>query len=360
MAETYTPKNILITGGAGFIASHVVIRFVKNYPQYNIVNFDKLDYCASLANLKSVADLPNYRFVKGDICQPDLVNYVIKEHQIDTIMHFAAQTHVDNAFGNSLMFTRNNVEGTHILLECAHAARPQIKRFIMVSSDEVYGETTDEALDEDGPLRPTQPYAATKAASEMMARAYYLSYNFPLIVTRGNNVYGPHQYPEKVIPKFINLLMRGKPLPIHGKGSAVRGFLFVEDVARAFDTICHKGKLGETYNIGTDFELTMNEVAHTLVEGWGYKGADIEANIQYGPDRPFNDCRYAIKSEKLTALGWKPEMSWEDGLKRTIEWYKENSGNWGNIDAALVAHPRIGMVPQPQTPQMEGRSSVTP
>lgn len=352
MADTvYTPQNILITGGAGFIASHVVIHFVKKYPQYTIVNMDKLDYCASLANLKSIQDAPNYRFVKGDILQADLVNYVIKEHKIDTIMHFAAQTHVDNAFGNALSFTRNNVEGTHVLLESAMLAKHQIKRFVMVSSDEVYGQTTEEALDEDGPMRPTQPYAATKAAAEMMAKAYYLSYNLPLVITRGNNVYGPHQFPEKVIPKFINLLMRGKPLPVHGKGTAVRGFLFVEDVARAFDTICHKGQTGEVYNIGTDFELTMNEVAHQLVEKWGHKGDDIERNIAYGPDRPFNDCRYAIKSDKLTALGWKPEVSWDDGLKRTIEWYKENSGNWGNIDAALVAHPRIGMVPQPQAAQ---------
>jgi len=345
--ETYTPQNILITGGAGFIASHVVIRFVREYPQYTVVNLDKLDYCASVKNLVSIQDAPNYRFVKGDILQADLVSYVLKEHKIDTIMHFAAQTHVDNAFGNALSFTRNNVEGTHVLLECAKATNGQIKRFIMVSSDEVYGETTAEALDEDGPMRPTQPYAATKAASEMMARAYYLSYGFPLIITRGNNVYGPHQFPEKVIPKFINLLMRGKKVPVHGKGTAIRGFLFVEDVARAFDTICHKGKIGEAYNIGTDFELTMNEVAHQLVEMWGYKGEEIEANIEYGPDRPFNDCRYAITSKKLQALGWMPQVTWEAGIKRTIEWYKVNSGNWGNIDAALVAHPRIGMAPTP-------------
>lgn len=234
-----------------------------------------------------------------------------------------------------------------MLLEAALAFKHQVKRFIMVSSDEVYGETTDVALDETAPLRPTQPYAATKAASEMMATAYRLSYGLPVIITRGNNVYGPHQYPEKVIPKFINLLMRGKSVSIHGKGASIRSFLFVEDVARAFDTILHKGALGEVYNIGTDFELTMLEMAKQLIKRFGYEGETAEKMISYFPDRAFNDCRYTINSDKLKALGWAPQVHWEEGLSLTIDWYRANSSNWGNIDAALVPHPRIGMVPQP-------------
>lgn len=197
------------------------------------------------------------------------------------------------------------------------AAKAQIKRFIMVSSDEVYGQTSAEAVDENAPLRPTQPYAATKAASEMMATAYRLSYGLPLIITRGNNVYGPHQYPEKVIPKFTCLLMRGKPVSIHGSGSSIRSFLFVEDVARAFDVITHKGSVGEVYNIGTDYEMTMLEVARDLIKRFGYTGEDADRMLQYYPDRPFNDTRYTITSDKLKALGWEPQVNWDEGITRT-------------------------------------------
>eukprot|EP00698_Gefionella_okellyi_P023550 TRINITY_DN807_c0_g1_i4.p1 TRINITY_DN807_c0_g1~~TRINITY_DN807_c0_g1_i4.p1 ORF type:complete len:356 (-),score=79.64 TRINITY_DN807_c0_g1_i4:218-1285(-) len=344
----YDPKVIMITGGAGFIASHVVIHFVNKYPDVTVINFDKLDYCSSLRNLSSLQGKPNYEFVRGDICSSDLVNFVIKKFKVDTIMHFAAQTHVDNAFGNAIAFTRNNVEGSHVLLEAALALRQQIRRFIFVSSDEVYGQTTDVKLAEDAPLRPTQPYAATKAAAEMMASAYRLSYGLPIIITRGNNVYGPHQFPEKVIPKFINLLMRGRALTLHGTGSAIRGFLHVRDVAHAFDVICHKGTLGEAYNIGTDFELTMKELAEMLVKRFGLTGEEADQAIVYVKDRPFNDCRYAITSKKLESLGWKPQIDWEQGLDETIAWYREYGPTaWGNIDLALEAHPRIGMVSKP-------------
>lgn len=348
MSGTYSPKVILITGGAGFIASHVVGLFVNKYPEYTILNLDKLDYCSSLRNLKSVEGKSNYKFIKGDILCADLVNFVLKSYHVDTIIHFAAQTHVDNAFGNALSFTRNNVEGTHVLLEAA--LKHKIKRFIFVSSDEVYGETTEQKVTEDAPMHPTQPYAATKAAAEMMATAYRLSYGLPLIVTRGNNVYGPHQFPEKVIPKFINLLMRGRPLTVHGSGGSFRSFLHARDVARAFDVICHKGEVGQIYNIGTDFELSMADLARLLIQRFGLKGEEAEKAIVYVADRPFNDCRYAIDSGRLMKLGWKPEISWEEGLDETIEWYKNNSDAWQNIDLALQAHPRIGMI---QTPHEE-------
>jgi dTDP-glucose 4,6-dehydratase len=239
----YEPKNILVTGGAGFIGSHVVIRLTKNYPQYKIVNLDKLDYCASLKNLDCIKDAPNYHFIKGDILSEDLVNYVISSHKIDTIMHFAAQTHVDNSFGNSIQFTKNNVLGTHVLLECAKVNK--IRRFIHVSTDEVYGESSfADGVIENTMLQPTNPYAATKAGAEYLVKSYYKSFQLPTIITRGNNVYGPHQFPEKIIPKFIGLLHRKKPCYIHGTGEHKRSYLYVEDVARAFDIILHCGKPG--------------------------------------------------------------------------------------------------------------------
>ncbi|KAL0353870.1 UNVERIFIED_CONTAM: trifunctional UDP-glucose [Sesamum angustifolium] len=241
---TFTPKNILITGAAGFIASHVANRLVRNYPDYKIVVLDKLDYCSNLKNLLPSNASPNFKFVKGDIGSADLVNYLLITENIDTIMHFAAQTHVDNSFGNSFEFTKNNIYGTHVLLEACKVTG-QIRRFIHVSTDEVYGETDEDAVvgnHEASQLLPTNPYSATKAGAEMLVMAYGRSYGLPVITTRGNNVYGPNQFPEKLIPKFILLAMRGKTLPIHGDGSNVRSYLYCEDVAEAFEVVLHKEK----------------------------------------------------------------------------------------------------------------------
>jgi len=343
MAE-YTPKNVLITGGAGFIASHVVIRLAKNHPEYNIVNFDCLDYCSCIANLEEVASLPNYKFVKGDITSSDLVSYVLKAEKIDTIMHFAAQTHVDNSFGNSFQFTHNNIYGTHVLLESAKQC-DTLKRFIHVSTDEVYGEGEDfetDPMKEEHILEPTNPYAATKAGAEFLVKSYHRSFALPCIITRGNNVYGPHQYPEKLIPKFTNQLLRGRPVTLHGDGSNTRNFLFVEDVARAFDIILHKGKVGDIYNIGGDNELPNLDVAKEIIRALGMED-QMDSLITFVPDRAFNDLRYTINSSKLHALGWTEDTKWEDGLKRTVEWYKAHTSRYGNIDQALVAHPRQGM-----------------
>lgn len=339
----YLPKNIMITGGAGFIASHVVILLAKKYPQFNIVNFDRLDYCSCLQNLDEVKDLPNYKFVHGNICSSELVNYVIETEKIDTIMHFAAQTHVDNSFGNSFTFTQNNIMGTHVLLESAKIKG--IKRFIHVSTDEVYGEQQmdQDAMDEEQILEPTNPYAATKAGAEFMAKSYMRSFGLPLIITRGNNVYGPHQYPEKLIPKFINLLKRGRKVTMHGTGENTRNFLFVEDVARAFECILFKGKVGSVYNIGGTNERTNLEVAKALIELSGYKGKAAEEMMVFVEDRFFNDLRYHIDSSRLQQLGWKEEESWETGIKKTFDWFVENSHRYGDIDSALVAHPRAGL-----------------
>jgi UDP-glucose 4,6-dehydratase len=328
----------------GFIASHVAILLCKKYPDYNVVVYDKLDYCSCVENLQDISQLPNFKFVKGDITSTDLVNFVFKEEKIDTIMHFAAQTHVDNSFGNSFTFTQSNILGTHVLLESANNC-PTIRRFIHVSTDEVYGEgkTFDYMpMDEEHVLEPTNPYAATKAGAEFLVKSYHRSFKLPCIITRGNNVYGPHQYPEKLIPKFTNQLLRSMPVTIHGDGSNTRNFLFVEDVARAFDVILHKGSVGHIYNIGGQNELPNIQVARDLIRilGLSHKEEDL---ITFVPDRKFNDLRYTINSSKLHELGWKEEVSWEDGLNQTVTWYKLYTHRYGNIDQALVAHPRIGM-----------------
>jgi len=303
-----------------------------------IVNFDKLDYCSSLKNLVSIENAQNYKLVKGDILSEDLVSYVLSSKNIDTIMHFAAQTHVDNSFGNSIDFTKNNVLGTHVLLEAAR--QHKIKRFIHVSTDEVYGEkaTEDDSAIETSVLEPTNPYAASKAGAEHLVKSYYKSFKLPVIITRGNNVYGPHQFPEKVIPKFISLLSRERPCCIHGDGTHLRSFLYIDDVVKAFDKILHKGKIGEVYNIGTRFEISNLALAKMLIKKFGY-GSKEKDFIQFFEDRPFNDCRYQIDATKLFNLGWKPKTTFEDGLDMTIEWYKNNFDNWEKAELALVPHP---------------------
>ena len=326
----------------GFIASHVAILLCKKYPQYKIVVYDKLDYCSCLANLDELFELPNFKFIKGDIASPDLVSYVLREEKIDTILHFAAQTHVDNSFGNSFAFTETNIYGTHVLLESAKCCKT-LRRFVHVSTDEVYGEGEDfdtDPMSEEHVLEPTNPYAATKAGAEFLVKSYFRSFKLPCLITRGNNVYGPHQFPEKLIPKFTNQLMRGLPLTLHGDGSNTRNFLYVKDVATAFDTIMHKGTQGHVYNIGGKNELPNVEVARQLLKIFGFD-SDEEKWLKFVPDRQFNDLRYTINSTKLHELGWKEEMPWEEGLKETVEWYKQFTSRYGNIDAALVAHPRM-------------------
>jgi UDP-glucose 4,6-dehydratase len=301
-----------------------------------------LDYCSCLENLDELNDLPNYRFIKGDIVTADLVNFVLREEKIDTILHFAAQTHVDNSFGNSLAFTHSNILGTHVLLESAKACST-IKRFVHVSTDEVYGEGENfdtDPMSEEHVLEPTNPYAATKAGAEFLVKSYYRSFKLPVLITRGNNVYGPHQFPEKLIPKFTNQLMKGMKLTLHGDGSNTRNFLYVTDVANAFDVILHKGTPGHVYNIGGDNECANVEVAKQLLKIFGLQDKEDEF-LTFVPDRNFNDLRYTINSSKLHALGWKEEMSWEEGLKTTVDWYKKYSGRYGNFDDALVAHPRM-------------------
>mmetsp|Transcript_48465 Transcript_48465/g.85471 ORF Transcript_48465/g.85471 Transcript_48465/m.85471 type:complete len:700 (-) Transcript_48465:15-2114(-) len=362
----YEAHNILITGAAGFIASHVAMKLVNDYPHYKVVALDCMDYCANLKNLESIRDRPNFKFVKGNIQSADLINYVLMTEEIDTIMHFAAQTHVDNSFGNSMVFTANNIYGTHTLLEASKALGKQIQRFVHVSTDEVYGENLDYDGKEGGnheskALDPTNPYAATKAGAEMLVKAYTTSYGLPTVITRGNNVYGPHQFPEKLIPKMIMMASKGMKLTIHGEGTAKRSYLYVEDVASAFDTILHRGQTGKVYNIGTQVEETVMQVAESIL-GVLKPGTDPKNHIHFVEDRPFNDSRYYLDTTALASLGWKQEFSFKEGLKKTIEWYlKVGEPYWKgtNFDQVLVAHPRAsGSEPDVISPGSNGSTAA--
>eukprot|EP00180_Rhodochaete_pulchella_P001084 Plantae.Rhodophyta-Rhodochaete_pulchella.ctg1900.p1 GENE.Plantae.Rhodophyta-Rhodochaete_pulchella.ctg1900~~Plantae.Rhodophyta-Rhodochaete_pulchella.ctg1900.p1 ORF type:complete len:348 (+),score=49.17 Plantae.Rhodophyta-Rhodochaete_pulchella.ctg1900:156-1199(+) len=317
--HAYTPCNILLTGGAGFIGSHVVIHLVRKYPEYRVVVLDKLDYCAAVDNLGPVAESPNFKFVRGDIRSKALLDYLLREEQIDTIMNFAASTHVDNSFQSSITFTANNVVGTHILLESAREYG-HIHRFIHVSTDEVYGGETS-MTKEESMLSPTNPYACTKAAAEFICRAYSTSFGMPIIMTRGNNVYGPMQFPDKLIAKSCCLLAAGRKVYVHGDGSHARNYVYATDCARAFDIILHRAVVNGVYNIGSTLEKTNIETIHNLIRVFGLSG-DPQQYIEYVKDRAFNDARYHIDSGKLRELGWSQDVSWEDGLRMTAEWYQ--------------------------------------
>ena len=318
-------KNILITGGCGFIASNFLNYVIEKYPNFLFVNIDALYYCADEKNITQENRIKeNYKFVKGNINDTNLVNFILKQYNIDTIIHFAAQSHVDNSFSNPIQYTKDNILGTHNLLECVREYG-KIEKFIHVSTDEVYGESLCSETDiknEKSKLNPTNPYSATKASAEMIVNSYVYSYNLPIIITRGNNVYGPRQYPEKLIPKFIKKILSNQKCPIHGGGNTERSFLYVEDVVRAFDLILNKGKVGEIYNIGTQHEYSVMDITKRLVRE--IKGEKkIEKYIEYVEDRKYNDKRYSISFIKLENLGWKQEIFLEEGLKKTIDYYTQ-------------------------------------
>lgn len=295
-------KNILITGGCGFIASNFINYIVSKYPNTNFFNIDILYYCSNINNIS--VNNNNYKFFKGDINDFNFISFILSEYNIDAIIHFAAQSHVDNSFDTSLQYTKDNIMGTHTLLEASRIYN-KLKRFIHISTDEVYGEVhiNHSGCIEESILNPTNPYAATKAAAEMLVNSYYHSYKLPVIITRGNNVYGPNQYPEKLIPKFVELLKNNKKMTIHGKGNSRRNFIHVYDVCLAVETILLKGKINEIYNIGTNNEYTVLEIAEKLLNILK-PNEKLSDWIIYVEDRPFNDFRYAINSEKLRNLGW--------------------------------------------------------
>lgn len=313
--------HILVTGGCGFIGSHFINSFSKELSEkLKIVNIDALYYCADLANIeKSVFENPYYTFVKGNIRSTDLVSHVLATHNITHVVHFAAQSHVQNSFSDSILFTQDNVLGTHTLLECCRKYG-NIQRFVHVSTDEVYGESGNELKTEQSVLCPTNPYAATKASAELITRSYMHSFGLPVLVTRGNNVYGTGQYPEKLIPKFIKFCMEGKKMTIQGNGGALRSFLHVKDTISAFRAILHKGKIGETYNIGCDegMEYSVIQVAEMITKEILGEGENVEDHIVHIEDRPFNDQRYHISNSKLRSLGWEVTVKFEEGLRELI------------------------------------------
>lgn len=318
--------NILITGGCGFIGSNFVNYMVKKYPQHNFVNIDVMYYCASLDNIdKDVQNASNYKFVQCNINDFSLIKYLLKSDNITHIIHFAAQSHVDNSFDNSLQYTDDNVKGTHSLLEAVRVVNKEII-FFHFSTDEVYGESKldENPKDEMSILCPTNPYAASKAAAEMLVNSYIHSYGLNCIISRGNNVYGPNQYPEKLIPKFIQFMKQGKKCTIHGDGSSLRTFIHVYDVCTAVETLLHKGKYGEIYNIGSDisYEKSVIDIAKILIEIMENRKLDKDENIssyiEYVEDRPFNDKRYFITNEKLKQLGWEQIVTLQNGIMDLI------------------------------------------
>ncbi|KAK5116308.1 hypothetical protein LTR85_009280 [Meristemomyces frigidus] len=351
-------KNILVTGGEGFIASWLVRHLVTKYSEaYNVVSFDKLDYCSSLNNARMLESRPNFNFFHGDLTNPDDVLECLRRYKIDTVFHLAAHTHVDLSFGNSYNFTKTNVVGTHVLLESAIAVGT-IKRFYHISTDEVYGEVEKDAADltEHSSLWPTNPYAASKAAAEMMVMAYARSFKLPAVVVRLNNVYGPHQYPEKIIPKFINLLQRKRPLWIHGDGQHTRRYLYAGDAADAFDTVLHKGVIGQIYNVDSRDEISNLDLARQLLDVFGI--ANAEGWTEHTKDRPFNDRRYAVDGSKLRKLGWKQSVSFESGLAATVDWYGRFGEWWGEIDAILSPFPVVERDQVVSTPLKAGCAPV--
>ena len=316
-------KNLLITGGCGFIGSNFINYFFDQHEHVNIINLDAMYYCANENNvLEKIRNSDRYKLVKGNLCSIDLINHILENYKIDTIIHFAAQSHVQNSFDDALKYTYDNIVGTHTLLESCRKYG-KITKFIHISTDEVYGESMlsadEEKKNEQSILCPTNPYAATKAGAELIANSYRYSFKMPIIITRGNNVYGPNQYPEKLIPRFIEQLKENKKVTIQGDGSNVRAFLHSYDVARALELILEKGNIGEIYNIGSDEdkEYTVLEIAKILI-GLIKGNENYDDYIEYIEDRPFNDKRYFISNEKVRKLGWTIDKDFITSLKELI------------------------------------------
>ncbi len=360
-------RNILITGGAGFIGSHVVRLFVNKYPDYHIVNLDKLTYAGNLANLKDIETRPNYTFVRADIADLDEMRRVIREYEIDGIIHLAAESHVDRSIKDPFTFARTNVMGTLALLQAAKEyweslpERYEGKRFYHISTDEVYGAlelTHPEGVDapfstkassgqkheaygelfftEETKYNPHSPYSASKASSDHFVRAYHDTYGMPTIVTNCSNNYGPYQFPEKLMPLFINNIRHRKPLPVYGKGENVRDWLYVEDHARAIDTIFHEGRVADTYNIGGFNEWKNIDIIRVIIRTvdrlLGNPEGYSDELITFVTDRLGHDMRYAIDSRKLQReLGWEPSLQFEEGIEKTVRWYLDNQEWMDNI-----------------------------
>lgn len=334
-------KKILITGGAGFIGSHVVRLLVNKYPEYTIYNLDALTYAGNLENIKDIENKPNYHFLKGDITDPIFLEEIFSNHGFDGVIHLAAESHVDRSITDPLAFVRTNVLGTVNLLQTAKKyweGNFEGKRFYHVSTDEVYGELHDpkEFFTETTSYDPRSPYSASKASSDHFVRAYHETYHLPVVVSNCSNNYGPNHFPEKLIPLMINNILHKKPLPVYGKGENIRDWLYVIDHARAIDSVFHDGKDGETYNIGGFNEWKNLDLVHLLCdimdEKLGRKQGESRELIRFVEDRKGHDLRYAIDSSKIMhELGWKPSLQFEEGLGKTVDWYLENEDWLKNV-----------------------------
>ncbi len=317
--------KLLITGGAGFIGSNFIHYLLKKYRNCQVVNFDKLTYCGNLDNLRDIEKDPRYKFVKGDICNEKLVNRIVSKERPFAILNFAAETHVDRSILSPKSFAETDIIGTQTLLEAAR--KHKVKRFVQISTDEVYGSIKKGKFKETDPLSPSSPYSASKAGADLLAMSYYKTFSLPVLITRSSNNFGPYQYPEKLIPLFITNLLEDKKVPLYGNGLNVRDWIYVWDNCAGIDVVLRKGKVGETYNIGGGNEKTNIEITKAIL---GELGKD-ESFIEYVKDRPGHDFRYALDTRKIKKLGWKPKHKFKEAIKETVKWYKENEWWWRGL-----------------------------
>lgn len=319
-------KNILVTGGAGFIGSNFVIALLNKYDDYNVVVYDKLTYAGNLDNLLGISDDPRYHFVHGDICDASVVNRTIRHFEIDTIVNFAAETHVDRSIMDPQAFIRTNVDGTYVLLEAARQL--SLERFHQISTDEVYGDVAKGYSSvETDPVAPRSPYAASKASGDLMAYAFFTTYGLPVTISRGANNIGPYQYPEKVVPLFATNAIDNLPLPVYGDGKQMRDYQYVGDHCVAIDLILHEGQIGEVYNIGTGHEMENLKMVEILLAALGKE----KSLIRHVADRPGHDRRYSLDVEKIRLLGWKPKYNLQEAIQKTALWYRDNEWWWRKI-----------------------------
>jgi len=317
--------KLLVTGGAGFIGSNFVRYMLDKYKDYKIVNLDKLTYAGNLENIKDLEANRRHSLVKGDICDLRLVEKLVKREEVDVIVNFAAETHVDRSIVDPEAFIRTDVFGTYTLLEVAR--KFSVKKYVQISTDEVYGSIEKGSFSETSSLAPSSPYSASKAAADLLTLAYKTTYGLPVLITRGSNTYGPYQHTEKLIPLFVTNLIENKKVPLYGDGKNVRDWLYVIDHCSGIDTALHKGNIGEIYNIGASDERTNLEITHMILGELGM----TEDMIEFVKDRLGHDRRYSLNCKKLKALGWKPEYSLEKGLKETVKWYTQNVKWWKKI-----------------------------
>jgi len=315
--------KLLVTGGAGFIGSNFIRYMLKVYPEYRIINLDKLTYAGNLDNLKDIEGNPNYKFMNGDICDSSLISNLVKE--VDVVVNFAAESHVDRSIESPDEFVKTNVLGVNNLLKCSLDAG--IKRFVQISTDEIYGSIESSSFKETDILNPSSPYSASKASGDLIALAYYKTYDFPVVITRSTNNFGSYQYPEKLIPLFVTNILEEKKIPLYGDGLNIRDWLYVEDNCEAIDLVLHEGKEGEVYNIGAKNELSNIEITRMVLD---ILGKDKEF-IEYVSDRLGHDKRYSVDISKIKTLGWEPKYDFKEALKLTVDWYKDNKWWWEKL-----------------------------